>query len=63
MPFQVSSEVLSEDFVIPIGKAKIELEGSDVTIVSYSKGVQNALEAADELKSIGVKAEVRNFLY
>ena len=58
--FPVSSEVLGKDFVVPIGKAKVEREGSDVTIVSFSKGVQNALEAAKELESVGVSTEVIN---
>lgn len=58
VPFPVSSEVLGDDFVLPIGKAKIELEGNDVTIVSFSKGVQNALEAAEELKSLRINVEV-----
>lgn len=61
VPFPVSSEVLEDDFVLPIGKAKIELEGNDVTIVSFSKGVQNALEAAEELKSLRINAEVSLF--
>jgi pyruvate dehydrogenase E1 component beta subunit len=51
---------LKDDFVVPIGKAKIELLGEHVTIVSYSMGVRNALEAAKELENLGVKAEVIN---
>uniref|UniRef100_A0A915ELJ7 Pyruvate dehydrogenase E1 component subunit beta n=1 Tax=Ditylenchus dipsaci TaxID=166011 RepID=A0A915ELJ7_9BILA len=58
--YPVEDEVLTEDFVIPIGKAKVELEGSDVTIVTFSKGVQNAFEAAEQLKELGVSAEVIN---
>ena len=38
-----------EDYVLPIGKARIMHEGSDVTIVSYSIGVGLALEAAAKL--------------
>lgn len=60
VPFPVSDEVLGEDFVLPIGKAKVELEGSDVTIVSYSMGVRTGLQAAEQLKALGVHAEVIN---
>ena len=47
-----------EDYVLPIGKARIMREGSDVTIVSYSIGVGLALEAADALAGEGIEAEV-----
>ena len=47
-----------EDWVLPIGKAKIAREGADVTIVSYSRGVKFALEAAEKLSADGVSAEV-----
>uniref|UniRef100_A0A1I7UH03 Pyruvate dehydrogenase E1 component subunit beta n=1 Tax=Caenorhabditis tropicalis TaxID=1561998 RepID=A0A1I7UH03_9PELO len=58
--FPVSDEVLSDEFVVPIGKAKIERQGDHVTIVSYSRGVEFALEAAKQLESIGVSSEVVN---
>jgi pyruvate dehydrogenase E1 component beta subunit len=47
-----------EDYTLPIGKARIMREGSDVTIVSYSIGVGLALEAADNLAGEGIEAEV-----
>ena len=47
-----------EDYVLPIGKARIMREGSDVTIVSYSIGVGLALEAAEALAGEGIDAEV-----
>jgi pyruvate dehydrogenase E1 component beta subunit len=50
----------SEDFVIPIGRAKIEREGSDVTIVAFSIMVGKALEAAKKLEAEGISAEVIN---
>ena len=50
----------NDDFVIPLGRAKIECEGSDVTIVSYSIMVGKALEAAKVLEKDGVSAEVIN---
>ena len=47
-----------DDHVLPIGKARIMREGSDVTIVSYSIGVGFALEAAETLSQEGIDAEV-----
>ena len=47
-----------DDHVLPIGKARIVREGSDVTIVSYSIGVGYALEAAETLAGEGIDAEV-----
>ena len=47
-----------EDWVLPIGKAKVVRAGSDVTIVSYSRGVKFSLEAADKLAEQGISAEV-----
>jgi pyruvate dehydrogenase E1 component beta subunit len=47
-----------EDYVLPIGKARVMREGSDVTIVSYSIGVGVSLEAADKLAGEGIEAEV-----
>lgn len=59
--FPLSQEALSEDFLLPIGKAKVEREGKDVTIVAHSKMVTHSLEAAEILeKEEGVKAEVIN---
>ena len=47
-----------DEYVLPIGKARIMREGSDVTIVSYSIGVGLALEAAETLAEEGIDAEV-----
>jgi pyruvate dehydrogenase E1 component beta subunit len=47
-----------DDYVLPIGKARIVREGKDVTIVSYSIGVGMALEAAAKLADEGIDAEV-----
>ena len=47
-----------DDHVLPIGKARIMREGSDVTIVAYSIAVGLALEAAEELAGEGIDAEV-----
>ena len=51
-------EVPVGDHVLPIGKARIMREGSDVTIVSYSIGVGLALEAAEKLAGEGIDVEV-----
>lgn len=48
----------TDDYVLPIGKARIVRPGKDVTIVSYSIGVGVALEAAQELMGQGINAEV-----
>ena len=47
-----------DDYVLPIGKARIMREGKDVTLVSYSIGVGVALDAAEQLAADGVEAEV-----
>ena len=58
--FDMSAEALSPDFTIPIGQAKVEREGSHVTITGHSRTVGLALEAAQELEKYGVSAEVVN---
>jgi pyruvate dehydrogenase E1 component beta subunit len=47
-----------DDFVIPIGKARIARMGKDVTIVSYARGMAYALEAAKHLAGEGIEAEL-----
>ena len=47
-----------EDYVLPIGKAAVKREGTDVTIVGYSRMVGFALEAAEKLAAEGISAEV-----
>ncbi len=51
-------EVPEEEYIIPIGKADIKREGTDVTIVSFNKMMKVALAAADELSKEGISAEV-----
>jgi len=60
MSFDVSEEVKGKDFVLPIGECKIERAGTDVTLVSYSRGVHTCLQAADILEAQGVSCEVIN---
>jgi len=47
-----------DDYVLPIGKARIAREGQHVTIVSFSIGMTYALKAAEELAAEGIEAEV-----
>src|SRR5215468_7586700 len=47
-----------DNFVLPIGKARIARAGKDVTIVSYSRGMAYALDAAERLAEEGIEAEV-----
>src|SRR5829696_2759036 len=47
-----------DDYVIPIGKARIVRSGKDVTLISWSNGMSYALKAADELAKEGIEAEV-----
>jgi len=47
-----------DDYVVPIGKARVVRTGSHVTLVSWSNGMSYALKAADELAKEGIEAEV-----
>jgi pyruvate dehydrogenase E1 component beta subunit len=47
-----------DDFVVPIGKARVHRQGKDVTIVSFGIGMTYALKAAEELAKEGIEAEV-----
>jgi len=47
-----------DDFLVPIGKARIARAGKDLTIVSFGKGMVHALQAAEELEHDGIGAEV-----
>ena len=59
--FPLSAEAQSKDFVLPIGKAKIERSGKDITFVSHSINIGRCLQAAEQLKEKhGVEAEVIN---
>lgn len=57
--YQQRGEVPDDpDFMIPIGESDVKRQGDDVTIVSYSKGLQISLEAAEKLAQEGIQAEV-----
>ena len=53
-----SQEVPEEEYIIPLGKADIKREGSDVTLVTYSFQVHNSLAAAYNLEKEGISVEV-----
>lgn len=52
--------MLSDNFLVPIGKAKVMREGKHVTIVAYSRNVKHSLIAAEELEKSGISCEVIN---
>lgn len=58
--FTLSPEAQSPDFLIPIGQAKVEREGKDVTVITYSRLVGQALIAADILAKENISVEVIN---
>jgi len=58
--YELSPEAASPDFVTPIGVAKVERSGSDVTLVTFSRMVGVSLEAANQLAEEGIHAEVLN---
>jgi pyruvate dehydrogenase E1 component beta subunit len=58
--FPLSDESMSADFILPIGKAHIEREGTDVTVVSFSRVLADILKAAETLAEEGISVEVVN---
>eukprot|EP01112_Ceratiomyxa_fruticulosa_P023552 TRINITY_DN904_c0_g1_i1.p1 TRINITY_DN904_c0_g1~~TRINITY_DN904_c0_g1_i1.p1 ORF type:complete len:376 (-),score=82.25 TRINITY_DN904_c0_g1_i1:108-1235(-) len=58
--FKLSPEAQSPDFTIPIGKAKVERAGTDITLIAFSRIVSTTLEAAEKLAQEGINAEVIN---
>merc|ERR1712187_1057390 len=60
--FPMTDEQQSSDWIVPIGKARVEIPGTDVTLLSFSKTVGLCLEAAELMKTKGVSVEVINLL-
>lgn len=54
----VKGEVPEEDYVIPIGKAEVKRDGTDITVITYGKVVHFCLEAAEQLAKEGYSALV-----
>ncbi|MCB0580899.1 MAG: alpha-ketoacid dehydrogenase subunit beta, partial [Phaeodactylibacter sp.] len=58
MMYGYEDEVPEEEYLVPIGKAAVRREGTDITLVSFNKMMFPALEAAAELAKEGIEAEV-----
>ena len=58
MLYGMKGEVPEEEYIIPLGVADIKKQGSDVTIVAYSRQLHVAMEAAAELEKDNISAEV-----
>jgi pyruvate dehydrogenase E1 component beta subunit len=56
--YQTRGEVPEEEYLEPIGVSKVQREGRDVTIVTYSKMLQVSMQAADQLASEGIEADI-----
>lgn len=56
--YTTKGEVPEEEYTVPIGKADVKREGSDVTLICYLRTVAMCLKAADELQEKGISAEV-----
>ena len=57
--YQTRGEVpVDEDYLVPIGTSKIQRPGRDVTIVTYAKGLDLSLKAADQLAKEGIEVEI-----
>ena len=55
---RIKEELPKEDYIVPIGKAKIRREGNDLSIITYGAMMYTALDAAAELEKEGVSVEV-----
>ncbi len=56
--YQVRGEVPDGDYTLPIGKSIVQRQGSDVTVVTYSKGLDLSLKAAEQLAGEGIDIEI-----
>ncbi|PTM58563.1 alpha-ketoacid dehydrogenase subunit beta [Desmospora activa] len=54
----IKGEVPAEDYTVPIGKAEVKREGTDVTVISYGLTLHFALKAAEELEQEGISVHV-----
>jgi 2-oxoisovalerate dehydrogenase E1 component beta subunit len=55
---RIKEEVPEEDYIVPLGKARVAREGRDLSIITYAAMVHTALEAADVLSREGIEAEI-----
>lgn len=58
MMYGMKGEVPTEEYLIPLGKADLKRQGTDVTLISYGKPVLLCLKAAEELEQAGISAQV-----
>jgi pyruvate dehydrogenase E1 component beta subunit len=58
LTYSLKGEVPEGEYTVPIGKADLKREGSDVTIITWSKNVFLALQVVDELQSRGISADL-----
>jgi pyruvate dehydrogenase E1 component beta subunit len=56
--YQVRGDVPEGDFTLPIGESVVQRSGKDVTIVTYSKGLEISMKAASQLEQQGIEPEV-----
>jgi pyruvate dehydrogenase E1 component beta subunit len=56
--YQMRGEVPEEEYLEPIGVSKVQREGKDVTLVTYSKMLQVSIQAAEQLSSEGIEIEI-----
>jgi 2-oxoisovalerate dehydrogenase E1 component beta subunit len=54
----ITNDVPDDDFIVPIGKADVKRQGSDITVISYGMTVHYCLKAAEELAKEGISAHV-----
>ncbi len=58
MDYGNKMEIPTEEYLVPIGKAKVERVGKHITLVSYSRMLKFCREAADELAKSGIQVEI-----
>ncbi|WP_018755228.1 alpha-ketoacid dehydrogenase subunit beta [Paenibacillus terrigena] len=54
----ITGDVPADDYVVPIGKANVLREGTDITVISYSLPLHFAMQAAEELAKEGISAHI-----
>lgn len=60
LSFNLSDAALGKDFLIPIGKAKVEVPGKDITICSFGRAMDATMNSVAELKKLGIEPEIIN---
>jgi len=55
---RIKEEVPTDDYIVPIGKARVAREGADLSIITYAAMVHSALDAAEILKKDGIDVEI-----